>query len=172
MTFALISKIRTATLIAAGLLVVVILSRFIWLVINNEFNPLNGEYIKKLGGNYRLMRMNGSEVVICHGRNVITGNVQEIAISLPYVTGYTTVLTGDADPIARDRAGFFVINTATANAQNLQQILRIPGERSSTDELKEGLTKQQWSEELNHIGIPNIKLVKPPFGYSSTFWEL
>jgi hypothetical protein len=106
--------------------------------------PNFGEYDKELIGKYRIVRTNQFEVVICpdnglHGDEV-NGVVERYAVNDPYITGYAGQNHGTPSP---DYViGYFLIDTSKRKVQ-------------------EGLTEEQWRQQLHKIGWENPKLEKP-----------
>jgi hypothetical protein len=98
--------------------------------------------------NYRLIRTNGAEVVICRANLrkhtkpiVVDGNVQRLAVKAPFVTGYITILYGDEHP--SNKEGYFILDLKTG-------------------EQKASLTEQEWRSELKRVGWAAAKLSSPP----------
>lgn len=88
------------------------------------------EYAEPLGGNYEMVRTNGSEVVITRNKSII-GRVESLDRKPPYVTGY--MISINPPPNHADTAvGYFIIDTAGDNC-------------------KTGLTKDSWEAELKKL---------------------
>ncbi|MGD9682684.1 MAG: hypothetical protein AB7W16_15960 [Candidatus Obscuribacterales bacterium] len=128
------------------------LGRIVWLLVFNQFNPINGEYEKALGNGFSLVRANGSEVVICGSDQEIQGgNVQRYFADEQMVTGFDKRLHGDESESAKD--GYFVLN-------------------KSTGEYVDELSRASWRERLKRGGVSEPELKEPPSGYWDSFWSL
>lgn len=129
-----------------------VLCRIAWLLVFNQFNPINGEYERALGNGFNLVRTNGSEVVICGlDHEIQGGNVQRYFSDKQMVTGFNTRIHGDESECTKD--GYFVLNTTTG-------------------EYVDELSRPSWLERLKAAGVSEPELKEPPFGYWDSFWRL
>jgi hypothetical protein len=81
---------------------------------------------------YKLLRMNGYEVVVANPKNdiVTRGTVTIFDVKSPYITGYTSSehMAPDTDPVD----GYFMLDTASGN-------------------VSDGLTETAWRQKLTEF---------------------
>jgi hypothetical protein len=111
----------------------------------------NGQEPHQLCGKFKIARCNPYEVRIFreddHDQSgevmpakMVDGSVEKFAVKAPYITGFT--ILSKLDPRLETHCGYFLIN-------------------ANSDDLKEGLTEQEWRRELELIGWKNPNLQEP-----------
>lgn len=98
------------------------------------------EYEEPLGGQYEMVRTNGSEVVITRNKSII-GKVESLDRKPPYVTGYMTSINPPQN-YAVTAVGYFIIDTAK-------------------DYYKTELTQDAWEAELKKLNWVKPNLHSP-----------
>ena len=107
----------------------------------------DGGYDKDLCGGYKLTRCNAYERVICKPDSppdkyavMINGNIEKFAIRGTYITGFAS--TNHLVDFPKATNGYFLLNT-------------------TTDKILEGLTDEQWKNELIKIDWLTPELKRP-----------
>lgn len=99
-------------------------------------------YHTALCNGYRLVTMNGYEVVVAKPDNevITSGTVISFAVKPPYVTGYTSSehMSPDTEPVD----GYFLIDTRNGS-------------------VADGLSRAEWERRLTQLHWANPKLRKP-----------